>query len=710
MLNALQVAKPYHDLVTSIMKDQGIETLSPEVRIRVAPSLVQEYKILDNILFLPTMKKIRQNLNLLPQLVARTTTFLTLQNKSELTNWTNIKEQHLYNELDTIEAINKLHAYDKLACDIESDNLSLYDNRLLAIGFAYSPTECITICNFTPAVLDALRTLFLNKSISFIWANGKFDITRLKTMVDIDARVDEDIQLQHHAAISSTRGQQALKVMAPNYLAAPQWDDELNEYKKKYCRNNKITLKNFSYGMLPSDILLPYLSLDVIATFRLHILFNKIMRKKARPIYEKLIEASAAFAEIQLKGMAVDQEYINKLHDDLKARTEKIKETLDQLTYQYWDEEMYRAETGAKSSSETLKITSPKQLKYFYASNGINMSSTGADVLEKTLKSLKRVKDNGYGTNEPLQIDHFIEITSLILEFRKLQKQFKTYVVGLKKHIAADGRIHSTFKLHGTETGRLSSAEPNLHNIPRDKSIKHIFMAEKGKVLLQLDYSQAELRVLALLSGDPWLRQVYIDGKDLHSAVAEEMFGPHFTKEERVIAKTINFGIAYGRGPESIAEAQNISFTEARHFIEKWFEPMPLVKAFLDAQRNKPLRGEPCITPLYRQRDFIITDKNRWHVMNEAVNFPIQSVASDMTLISLIKIHKYLKENVPSAHIVNTVHDSIIIETPVEFVNEITAVSKQVMAQTPVEYLQSDVPFKADAEVGTYWDKLQEVS
>ena len=249
-----------------------------------------------------------------------------------------------------------------------------------------------------------------------------------------------------------------------------------------------------------------------------------------------------------------------------------------------------------------------------------------------------------------------------------------------------------------------------MQNIPRDKKIKNLLCATPGYKLVQMDYSQAELRVLALLSRDPYLVSVYVNGKDLHDAVATEMFGPNFDKEQRVMAKTINFGIAYGRGPGSIAQTFKKSMNEARAIIAKWFKPMPYVKEWIDNRRAMAKRGEACTTIFGRERHFVVTNEDLNHIQNEYINTPIQSIASDFTMFSLIEIDKFLRENNLDARIVTTVHDSIIVECKDEkdLVDLVAQTCVRIMAETPLKYVPDcPVPFKADAEVGYAWGKLQ---
>jgi DNA polymerase-1 len=186
------------------------------------------------------------------------------------------------------------------------------------------------------------------------------------------------------------------------------------------------------------------------------------------------------------------------------------------------------------------------------------------------------------------------------------------------------------------------------------------------------------------------------------------MFGPDFTKDQRVLAKTINFGIAYGRGASSIAEVFDMSVKDAQKMIDDWFKPMPVLKQWILAKRRAPLRGEACTTPFGRRRHFVITDDNIYHVQNEAINFPIQSVASDLTLLSLLELHDQLKER-DLGHIVNTVHDSIIIETTNDNAQAVVDLGVSILRNTPIKLLNSKVPFNADAEIGPLWGELEAV-
>lgn len=668
-------------------------------------------------LMLPPMNYIKSNVLILDKTVEAISAFAVSEPGAPEYDWTNLILHEACNKQDILQTIREVKARTQgtlLACDIETRRVEWEDNKLLAIGFAVSENECYAIYDIPiigaskpmhdPEVYEALQDLFANTQITFIWHNGKFDCGRLKYMCNLDARIDEDTMLKHYCSINEKRGTHGLKDLGQLYLQAPAWDDELDKIKKEFCRTHKIRIKDFMYDQIPTAILIPYMQRDCIATYRLHKIFDKLGRPEANFIYRKLIEASNVYMRMELAGVRLDVDYLEELEFDLEKELDEATKRLNEVVSHIWDPSEYAADTGAHVKlGEPFNIKSPKQLKWMLKKVlGYPVPSTDAATIEQLMQEV----ESGAITN-PYARD-FLEAISRV---RKNSKYMDTYVQGMREGMCRDMKIRGTFNLHGTETGRLSSSNPNMQNIPRDKKIKNLLCATPGYKMVQLDYSQAELRVLALLSKDPYLIGVYVDGKDLHSAVAEEMFGPNFDKEQRVMAKTINFGIAYGRGPGSIAQTFNKTMSEAREIIAKWFKPMPLVKAWIENRKAMARRGERCVTPFGRERHFVITNEELNHIQNEYINTPIQSIASDFTMFSLIEIDKFLRENNLDAKIITTVHDSIIVEVKDEkdLVDLVARKCTEIMATTPLKYMPDcPVPFKADAEVGYSYGKMED--
>lgn len=604
--------------------------------------------------------------------------------------------------LDTMHS-DMILSKNPVAVDIETRQIHWEDNRMLAIGFCYQMDEAVSVTNMSSAVLEKIAQILKDERLTFIWHNGKFDVTRLKYLENIDARVDEDTMLMHYSQINSRRGTHGLKELGRLYLQAPPWDDDLDRLKKEWAKKHKKKLAEFMYDDIPSKLLVPYLQKDVIATYRLYHLFKRIARKDSDFIYRKLIEASAVYGKMEVRGVRVDLPYLEELEFELEEEVKKAQKALDQVVAEIWDPMMYVNDTGAKSFPNKFNINSPKQLKWMLETAlKTKIESTDAATIEELVKQAEA----GYFAK-----DAHTDFLSAISVLRTLAKFQETYVQGYRKELCRDLRLRCSFNLHGTETGRLSASNPNLQNVPRNPRIKNLLCATPGYRLVQLDYSQAELRVLAHLSGDEFMQQVYIDGKDLHSQVALEMFGPDFTKEDRNLAKTINFGIAYGRGPLSIAEVFGLPFNEAVQMIQDWFKPMPKVKQFITEQKNKAIKGERCTTPFGRERTFVVTGENLHHVQNEYINTPIQSVASDLTMMSVLEIDKWLKLREIDAHVILSVHDSIILEVKADdkLIEDVIRNCKAIMQRVPRNHLEGcKIPFEADAEVGTNWGALEE--
>ena len=616
--------------------------------------------------------------------------------------------------LEGMQQLLPLIQNKEVAVDIETRQIIFEDNRLLSIGFAFDDNTCyafydIPIVGATntlksdDVVFEALQNLLNNESTTYIWHNGKFDTTRLMYLCKLRGRIDEDTMLKHYACINEKKGTHGLKDLGRLYLQAPAWDDELDKIKRDWCRKNKKKLGEFMYDDIPTSVLIPYMQRDCIATLRLNKKFNELKREGSDFIYRTLIKASEVYGRLELNGIRVDIDYLEDLDFELETQIKEAQRHLDEVANKIWDIEEYRTDTGAKTlKNEAFNVKSPKQLKWMLSKVlGYNVGSTDSNTLEELIREC----EHGYIKNP--EAKEFIESIAIL---RKVNKYMDTYVQGIKSVICSDFRVRCTYNLHGTETGRLSCSDPNMQNIPRDKKIKNIFVSAPGYKLVQLDYSQAELRVLALLSGDEFMIKSYQEGRDFHDAVAEKMFGPNFDKEQRVLAKTINFGIAYGRGPSSLAETFNKTMSEARAIIEDWYKPMPQVRQYINNRRKMPSRNEPCISLLGRERHFVITNENLNHVQNEYINTPIQSLASDFTMLSLLEIDDWIQDTKIDAKIVATVHDSIILEVKddQDLINKVVEKCINIMSNVPQKYVENNpVPFIADAEVGCSWGGLK---
>ena len=664
------------------------------------------YKIVQSTktLYLPTIEVLRVNVAELDRSVEALQSFNTI----ELDTLCSYRWDEEYIESITVpdSVIRDFANYSgpklDVAFDIETCHVGYNDNRVLAVGMCWEKEGLELVATFSGTVSE-LQQVFSNPNLNCIWHNGKFDTSRLEYLEGVKARVDDDTMLMHYIGINEKKGTHSLKTLGQLYLQSPAWDDELDEYKKKWCRENGIRLKDFTYDMIPVSILIPYLKRDVLATYRLAKLFRRLMRPESVAMYRNLVEASNTYRKIELNGVKLNKPHLAELKVELQKQAAESMEIADSIIREHWDYLSYCKETGAAysraKSAQEFSMRSPKKLKWMIEKLvGFPVNSTSKEVLEELAEHM-----------ETIQNEEGKQFIAAITSARKASKYYDTYAIGLETLCCDDGRIRCSYNLHGTETGRLSSTDPNMQNIPRNSKIKDLITCEEGNTLVQLDYSQAELRVLTALSGDPYLLEIYTSGKDLHDMMATKMFGPGFTKEQRVITKSLNFGIAYGRGPQSIAKMFKLSMAEAQKTVRDWYAAVPEVEKFIAAKRKEPFQGETCKTPFGRERHFVITSENKYHVSNEAINFPIQSIASDLTLLSVLEIQRWIEQMGYSdiVKIVATVHDSIVMEVKddPELISEVAHKGAAVMRDQPKKYNIGivDVPFRADAEVGKTW-------
>ncbi len=650
-------------------------------------------------MYVPHIAAVRGAYGLLDQLIDHVRGF-DAQRSLGRVDWSNV--QYIDDDQDealAIQLINNIPEGIELGCDIETRHIALRDNKVLAIGIAPNRSRCYIITCFTPAVIQALTDLAdPARENSFIWHNGKFDTVRLKKLLGLDWPIHGDTMLRHYATVSAKRGTHGLKDLGSLYCGAPAWEDELDQIKKEYARRNKCRLEDFTYDMFPRDKLLRYLSYDCCVTLDLYHKLQAVQRDGSAWIYSKLIKAANVYKELELNGVMVDQDYLEDLAADLDKQLWNANKVLDKEINLVWDPILYQRESGARTTPKFFNIKSPKQLKWVIErSIGRAIKGTSKEILAEIFEDYE---DRGF--------------INALQTVRKLNKYMDTYVTGILDAVDVNWRVHCTYNLHGTETGRLSSSDPNMQNIPRNALIKNLFIPSRGCRFLQLDYSQAELRVLAYLSRDPFLAGIYQRDEDLHDAVATKLFGPGFTKEQRVSAKTVNFGIAYGLGPPNLAAKQKIPMSEAQAIIDGWLNNAVGADKWIKEQRRKVFKGIPATTEFGRERSFVVTNDNLNHVQNEYVNTPIQSLASDLTMLSLLEIDNWIKlwglED--RARIVITVHDSIVleIEDNDELAQTVARACVTIMSELPKKLLKNlEIPFKADAEQGYKWGELKPI-
>ncbi len=326
--------------------------------------------------------------------------------------------------------------------------------------------------------------------------------------------------------------------------------------------------------------------------------------------------------------------------------------------------------------------------------------STNADILEKL-------------RGECPIVDH-------VLQWRQYAKLKSTYVDGLLKTIAPDGRIHTIFRQTETRTGRISSTEPNLQNIPvrtsLGRNMRKFFVAKEGNVLLDADYSQIELRLLANLSGDKQMRYAVLSGADIHAATAAQVFEmpqEMVTHEMRSAAKAVNFGILYGMGAYSLSQDIHVTVRQANQYIQNYMAQFPSVGTFMDKTVADAKRNGFVTTYFKRRRpvsELAATNKMvQASGKRIAMNTPIQGTAADIIKIAMIRVYERLKRDVPEANLVLQVHDELIVEVPEALAMQAAKVlgeEMQGVIQSTLpesQWSEFPVPLSADVAMGTSW-------
>ena len=405
---------------------------------------------------------------------------------------------------------------------------------------------------------------------------------------------------------------------------------------------------------------------------------------KSENMYElfETIEMPLIFVlfEMQQQGISVDKQ---ALVDYSKVLGSKIS---------VLEKEIY------ESAGEEFNINSPKQL--------------GVILFEKLGMPNGKKTKSGYSTAadvlEKLAPDY--PVVSKILEYRQLAKLKSTYADGLTQYITEDGRIHGTFNQTITATGRISSTEPNLQNIPirmeMGKAIRKVFVPKDGFVFLDADYSQIELRILAHMSGDEKLIEAYNSSADIHRATAAQVFGvplDEVTDEQRRNAKAVNFGIIYGMSSFGLSQDLSISRKEAKEYIERYFASYPTIKTFIDGLVSDAKEKGYSLTMYNRRREIPeIKSSNfmqRSFGERVAMNAPIQGTAADIIKLAMINVYNALRENNLKSRLILQVHDELLVETAE---NEIETV-KQIMLDGMKNAVSLKVPLEVDLKEGKDW-------
>jgi len=582
-----------------------------------------------------------------------------------------------------LEALNRA---DLIALDTETTSLNTHDAELVGLSFSVKAGEgwYVPVGHRASDLLASAPKQLPRDAV----------LNALKPILEDENKAKCGHNLKYDAQVLRRAGLELAGIRADSMLLAyvdwPGQSAKMDNVAEKYLGHACIPFsdvagkgaKQITFDLVPIETALPYAAEDAEITLRLTKHLQAKLGERLKRHDDIELPLAAVLADMEWRGAHLDCRQLAALSNDFGARIEKLEKSIH------------------AAAGETFNIQSPKQLgELLFGRLGIpggkktksGQWATGQAVLEK------------------LAEEH--EVPRLILEVRQLSKLKSTYTDALQKLIHPQtGRVHTSYNQAVTTTGRLSSSDPNLQNIPirssEGREIRKAFTAEVGNILIAADYSQIELRLMAHFSGDAALQSAFANGEDIHAATAaavNQVDVQDVTRDMRRAAKIVNFGILYGMSAFGLAKQLGVERGEAQAFITSYFAQYPTVRDFMDATLEQA-RAQGYIETLLGHRVMLpeINDSNgmrRAYAERTAVNAPLQGSAADIIKVAMIRLHARLKSETPDAAMILQVHDELIVECPENQADEVATIMREEM-QSAVELC---VPLIVDIGSGQSW-------
>jgi len=611
----------------------------------------------------------------------------------------NLKKTPIFDlkKYQTILKINQLEEWIKkieekgiVAVDTETSSLNPHEANLVGISLCSGPgTACyIPLEHITEKVLEKkivlkkLKNILQDKSIKKIGQNIKFDfIILLRNEIKLDPI--EDTMLMSYA------------------LDAGKHRHNMDNLSETHLNHKPISFKEvagtgkkqISFNKVPIKLATQYAAEDADVTFRLYTFFReRLDKEKLLKIYE-LFEKPMVnlLSQMEIAGIKINSSFLKELSKKFDNKIKKLEKEIFSI------------------AKREFNIGSPKQL---------------GEILYNELKiaTIKKTKKGGFATSAAVLEDLAFKghkLPRIVLDWRQLTKLKNTYTDALPEHLnAKTNRVHTSFLLAATTTGRLASSEPNLQNIPikteDGKEIRKAFIAERNHSLISADYNQIEMRILADIADVKELKKAFKNNEDVHSLTASQVFDiplNKIDKETRRRAKAINFGIIYGISQYGLAKQISVSNSEAAEFLKSYFKKFPEIKDYMNSTINF-CRKSGYVSNLFGRRCYItgINDKN-YNVRNfqerVAINAPIQGSAADIMRLAMIKITgEFEKKSNYKTKMLLQIHDELVFETPHDELEKIVPIIKKNMLDVSSnEHHQFTIPLTVDINSGNNWDE-----
>ena len=590
----------------------------------------------------------------------------------------------LISSKEMIDYLQSLHIEQAIAIDLETDSLDV--NQATIIGISLSNADQAYYLPFKSPenelkeaeqkkVLQELNVLCEDASIVKIFHNAKYDSVILKRF-GVNTVSFQDTLLMSYF-INNGLTKHNLEDLYYYYFG-----EEKEKFKDVIKNESKRNYNDFSE--VPLEAATNYAAHDAYATFQLYLQLKKqIAEAPENWIYYDIDKKlSLVLQTVESHGCKIDLKFLSELEKDLNKEIQVIEQKI------------------FKIAGEEFNIGSPKQLTEVFKKLDLKVTKkTKAGDFQTNVKVLEQLEEEG------------VEIASHILQWRQYSKLVSTYTSSLAEHADAQDRVHSTFNIAATITGRLSSSEPNLQNIPIrteiGKKIRTAFIAEKDYELYSFDYSQIELRVLCEACADPNLLKAFQEDQDIHQSTGQLVFNKkEINANDRRMAKIINFGIIYGISQYGLAKQLGVSNAEAKLFIDNYFQKFPNINDFMKTTVEKA-KKLGYVENLFGRKSHIkdINAKNfmlRSFAERQAINAPIQGTASELIKIAMLDIQTYLEANNCKSKMTSQVHDELLFEIHKDEKDLIPQIT-QLMEISHQKYKIFQTPIKVDFGGGLNW-------
>ena len=599
------------------------------------------------------------------------------------------KSYELITSIERLEEwVNRLSSVTFFAIDTETTSIDYMSAKLVGVSFAVGVGDAAYLPLAhdyvgVPAQVDfdkaikALKPVLENESIAKVGQNLKYDLSILASY-GLTLKGELYDTMMESYVLNSVATRHNMDALARHYLdiATTSFEDVAGKGASQ-----------LTFNQVPLDVARDYAAEDADVTYRLHQALWPLIEREPKLLHifrDVEMPLVRVLSKIERQGALLDPGLLNKQSSELGRRIEELKDAA-------WS-----------SAQEEFNLDSPKQLQEIF------FEKQGLPVLKKT-------PGGKPSTAEPVLVDlaRDYELPALILEYRGLAKLKSTYTDKLPKDINTDsGRVHTSYHQAVTATGRLSSSDPNLQNIPiktaQGRKVRAAFVAPEGKKILAADYSQIELRIMGHLSGDEGLLQAFSEGLDVHSFTASEVFNVEIqsvTEDQRRSAKAINFGLIYGMSAFGLAKQLDISRALAQDYIDSYFSRYPKVLDYMEQTKEQASKLGYVETVFGRR--LYLPEINAKQVMRRqaaertAINAPMQGTAADIIKKAMLEVDGWLGRTNVDCRMIMQVHDELVFEVAESDIDEVESEVENLMSQSA----SLDVPLTVSVGRGDNWEE-----